>query len=955
MSPHSRRSLLAILLVVGSLSCTESPVDPNRAAPRPSADVSSATPTLLISQIYGGGGNSGATFTNDFVELHNAGAQPVTVDGWSVQYSSASGTTWQATPLTGTIQPGAYYLVQESQGAGGTIALPTPDASGSIAMGATAGKIALAQSTTALSGSCPVAGAFVDEVSFGTTATDCGAKTTATLSNTTAALRQDEGCRVSGDLSADFTTGTPAPRNAATPVSICPGVQPPGPLDHVVVAGASTVIVGSKTQLTASPRDASNQLITTAHISWKSSDSTVASVDTAGVVTGVVVSANPVTITATAVDSGITKSGSAQITVNTAGINWIDVSSSATSFPPGFQTQLFATARTASGGTVIPATFTFESLNPELATVTTVANTGIIMAVAAPADGTTRPGFKITATPTGGGASFSFTTKPITIEAPASAPTSIYAKNDEFGDPSAASTSLPNDLLITRPQYTISYNESHGTPNWVSYELDARQMVAGQDRCNCFTSDPLLPVAKQIFTSDYTNGGYDRGHMTRSADRTAGNVDNATTFYLTNVVPQMADLNQGVWAQFENALADSATLGGRAVYIITGPLYSRSHGLTFLKGESKVAIPDSTWKIAFIGPRTGGTPFSRATIQSWGDLAGTTVLAVSMPNVAGVRNDPWMKYLTTVDRIETATGYDFLSLLPTAFQAAIEDGDHSPTARFVESGPVTGNSAISFDASTSTDPDLGRTDLDRTESLTYAWTFGDGASASGKLVSHSFTHDGTFVVTLKVTDAFGWESVTAQTFTIADVPPSISSLTGATLLQGERYATSGSFTDPDLNSWTATVDYGDGSGTQALALAGKSFQLGHTYASAGSFTLTVSVNDGEIASSAHAGVLVETPLQGIGHLSTDLDAIAASLNSAAVGSLRAELQVADSELRKAHPVAAQASLAAFVTELTVLTRTGRLSTAQSAPIIAYAQRVIVSIGSSSGGHGSAVT
>jgi DNA/RNA endonuclease G (NUC1) len=954
MSPHSRRSLLAILLVVASLSCTESPVEPNRATPSPSADVSSATPTLLISQVYGGGGNSGATFTNDFVELHNAGAQAVIVDGWSVQYASASGTTWQVTNLSGTIQPGAYYLVQESQGAGGTTALPTPDAIGTIAMGATAGKIALAQSTTALSGACPVAGAFVDEVSFGTTASDCGSKTTATLSNTTAALRQDDGCRNLGDLSTDFTTGAPAPRNAAAPVSICPGVQPPGPLDHVVVAGAATVIVGSTTQLTASPRDASNQLITTASITWKSSDSTVAGVDTAGVVTGVVVSATPVTITATAVAGGITKSGSAQITVNTAGINWIDISSSATSFPPGFQTQLFATARTASGGTVIPATFIFEAVNPEIATVTTVENTGIVMGVAAPADGTTRPGFKITATPTGGGASFSFTTRPITIEAPKPAPSTIYAKNDEFGDPTAASTSLPNDLLITRAEYTISYNESHGTPNWVSYELDARQIVAGQDRCNCFTSDPLLPMAKQIFTSDYTNGGFDRGHMTRSADRTAGNVDNASTFYLTNVVPQMADLNQGVWAQFEDALADSATLGGRAVYIITGPLYSRSHGLTFLKGESKVAIPDSTWKVAFIGPRTGGTPFNRTTIQSWGDLAGTTVLAVNMPNVAGVRNDPWAKYLTTVDKIETATGYDFLSVLPTAYQAAIEDGDHSPTARFTESGPVTVNSAVAFDASTSTDPDLGRTDLDRPEVLTYAWSFGDGTSASGKLASHTFTHDGTFVVTLKVTDAFGWESVTAQTFTIADVPPSIASLTGATLLQGESYAASGSFSDPDLDSWTATVDYGDGGGAHSLGLSGKSFQLGHSYASAGSFTLTVSVSDGQLTSSAHAGVVVESPLQGVGHLSTDLDAIAASLNHAELTSLRAELQVASAQLTKAHPVVAQASLAAFATELTVLTRAGRLSNAASAPIIAYAKRVIVSIGSSSG-HGSTVT
>src|SRR4029077_9380301 len=152
----------------------------------------------------------------------------------------------------------------------------------------------------------------------------------------------------------------------------------------------------------------------------------------------------------------------------------------------------------------------------------------------------------------------------------------------------------------------------------VSYELDDRQF-GSEDRCNCFTADPNLPSDKLIYTSDYTNGGFHGGHMTRASDRTAANVDNATTFFLTNVVPQTADLNEGVWAQFENTLADSAQ-AGRAVYIITGPLYSKSHGLTFVKNEGKIAVPDSTWKIALIGPDPGGVPFTRANVQTLTDL-----------------------------------------------------------------------------------------------------------------------------------------------------------------------------------------------------------------------------------------------------------------------------------------------------------------------------------------------
>ncbi len=105
------------------------------------------SPDVVISQVYGGGGNSGATLTNDFIELYNRGTEPVPLDGWTVQYASAAGTTWAQTPLTGTLPAGSYYLVQEAQGAGGTTPLPTPDATGTIAMSGTSGKVALVTSS----------------------------------------------------------------------------------------------------------------------------------------------------------------------------------------------------------------------------------------------------------------------------------------------------------------------------------------------------------------------------------------------------------------------------------------------------------------------------------------------------------------------------------------------------------------------------------------------------------------------------------------------------------------------------------------------------------------------------------------------------------------------------------------------------------------------------------------
>ncbi|KRA53632.1 hypothetical protein ASD77_02880 [Pseudoxanthomonas sp. Root65] len=187
---------------------------------------SSAQAQVVISQVYGGGGNSGATLKNDFIELRNNGPTAVDLTGWSVQYTSSGGTTWNGrTNLSGSIPAGGFYLVQQAQGAGGTVDLPTPDAVGTIAMSGTAGKVALSRSTTALTGACPTADANVaDFVGFGSAAT-CfeGSAPTGTLGNTTAALRGGDGSIDTNNNGADFAVGAPNPRNS--------GAEPPEPPD----------------------------------------------------------------------------------------------------------------------------------------------------------------------------------------------------------------------------------------------------------------------------------------------------------------------------------------------------------------------------------------------------------------------------------------------------------------------------------------------------------------------------------------------------------------------------------------------------------------------------------------------------------------------------------------------------------------------------------------------------
>ncbi|MCI0392278.1 MAG: lamin tail domain-containing protein [Acidobacteria bacterium] len=203
---------------------------------------------IVISQVYGGGGNTGATLTHDFIELFNRGTSPVSITGWSVQYNSATGTgTWQVTALSGTIAPGQYYLVQEARGAGGTTGIPTPDATGTIAMAAGAGKVALVNNTIALTGSCPISANVVDLVGYGPTASCSeGGSPAPDLSNTTAAIRARRGCRDTDNNTVDFSEGAPNPRNSAFPFNNCSVPSPSFAIHTIQGSGASSPITGQE-------------------------------------------------------------------------------------------------------------------------------------------------------------------------------------------------------------------------------------------------------------------------------------------------------------------------------------------------------------------------------------------------------------------------------------------------------------------------------------------------------------------------------------------------------------------------------------------------------------------------------------------------------------------------------------------------------------------------------------
>ena len=191
--------------------------------------------SVVISQVYGGGGNSGAPYKNDYVELFNAGSSAVSLNGMSVQYASATGTGnfGQVVALPNvTLQPGQYYLVKEGAGAGAGVDLPTPDATGTAAMAKDNGKVVLVNSKDALacnggSTACTTAqkALIIDLVGYGSANFYEGTAAPA-VSNTLAAFRKDSGCQDTNSNSADFSTGAPAPRNTATAVHQCSGPEP---------------------------------------------------------------------------------------------------------------------------------------------------------------------------------------------------------------------------------------------------------------------------------------------------------------------------------------------------------------------------------------------------------------------------------------------------------------------------------------------------------------------------------------------------------------------------------------------------------------------------------------------------------------------------------------------------------------------------------------------------------
>jgi len=256
---------------------------------------------------------------------------------------------------------------------------------------------------------------------------------------------------------------------------------------------------------------------------------------------------------------------------------------------------------------------------------------------------------------------------------------SVYAASDNdnmlLGNPSGATTdtSNSNNYLIVKPQYDISYNNSKHEPNWVSWHLYSPD-IGSTPRQDDFRADTSLPSGwYEVTASEFSGTGFDRGHMCDSEDRTATVPDNQATFLMSNMLPQAPKNNEVTWENLE-AYCRTLVAAGNELYIYSGGYGSGgtgSDGYMTTVGNG-VVVPADTWKIIVVLPN-GNSDISRITTS-------TRVISVLMPNTQTCSSNPWGYYRVSVDTIESLTGYDFLSAVPTSIQNAIESQ--------VDNGPV---------------------------------------------------------------------------------------------------------------------------------------------------------------------------------------------------------------------------------------------------------------------------
>ncbi|MGI4833512.1 MAG: DNA/RNA non-specific endonuclease [Janthinobacterium lividum] len=273
------------------------------------------------------------------------------------------------------------------------------------------------------------------------------------------------------------------------------------------------------------------------------------------------------------------------------------------------------------------------------------------------------------------------TTAPAAAPAPHPTGTAGVSTDDDnllLGNPSGAVSdpNQPTNYLYVHPQYATGYNAQRGIPVWTSWHVGRADLSKAAPRQNDFRADPGLPRQfYQVTPQSYSGAGFDKGHNCPSGDRTASLDDNSATFLMSNMVPQAPHNNQQTWARLEEYTRAQVERGQEA-YVVMGS-YGRGgtgkNGPASTIDQGRVSVPARLWKVVVFLPE-GSHDLQRI-------IAGQArVVAIDTPNDESI-NPRWEQYLTSVDKIEAASGLDILSALPPATQAQLQSQVDSGRAR----------------------------------------------------------------------------------------------------------------------------------------------------------------------------------------------------------------------------------------------------------------------------------
>ena len=806
------------LLIATLLACTSEQATGPSATPESGPlfnHTPAGVPLLVITEVMP---NPAATNdVSEYIEIFNAGASEANLNGLSLRSASGTGTGIVTVAITANVPVASGACVLLSTHSAPINGVPVSFAYGTngsmmFTNGSTIDYMELLQGTTV-----------VDRVTVGVNPGNHNGfsmyliEGPADITLVDNSIITGTGSTINAPwkraTTSDPTWGTLAERGT-------PGQCNYG--KHVVAGEVTDVNVSDMTiaatqtgVVSASATDALGYSVTTT-FTWTSSNESVVRVTNPATGAIEALAVGTATLTATSAN-GVQGSG---IVTVIDGQAVATVTASFTNSPtlvPGYQRRVFVTVNNVLGQRIFP-TVTYSSSNEGVATIN---SRGYVTAVA--------PGSTVI-TASVDGVAGQVTVNVQTILHPSGA---VYRNHTDFGDPFDGNSA--DDKILRKREYSLSYSTVRGGPVWVSWNLNSTQFrVPGRPRCDCFSQDQelaALDVAQSdiIGDWDYVGGGYDRGHMVQSASRNITDTQNASTFLMTNMLPQAADNNQGPWNDMEEDLNDLAS-AGKELYIMAGGIYGANPKT--LRDSGKVQIPDYTWKVAVIMPAAG----TASSVDYFDDFE---IIAVKMPNdtATAVRNIDWKVYKTTVDQIESETGLDLLRALPDDIEIPVEAGDRPPVAAMTVPSASVEGSAVLLDARASSDVDG--------DALTYTWTLSDGTTLNGALVSHVFADNGSKTVTLTVRDPLGAWNTKTTTISVANASPVATLTSTGTAVSGEPFAISAGFTDAGAfdGPWNVSIDWGNGvSSTTPTSVQGV-MTTSNTYTTAGSYTVTLTVTD----------------------------------------------------------------------------------------------------------------